>query len=128
MKYVCASQDGCTVEELHDLLQEMDRRFFLVQDLRWEFSLLDREQKDTITEHQAMYGYCFCLATHSGFCPFGVGWPCTQTLLIFIQMLGTFIVHLLHWFGIIFTPSIVFLCQLILCLGIPILSVLIVGK
>lgn len=106
MKYVCASQDGCTVEELHDLLQEMDRRFFLVQDLRWEFSLLDREQKDTITEHQAMY----------------------TDFINISQMLGTFIVHLLHWFGIIFTPSIVFLCQLILCLGIPILSVLIVGK
>ncbi|XP_052774271.1 trichohyalin-like isoform X2 [Mya arenaria] len=55
MKYVCGSLDCCTLEELHDLLQEMDRRYFLVQDLRWEFSLLDREHKDTITEHQAMW-------------------------------------------------------------------------
>ncbi|XP_052274069.1 trichohyalin-like [Dreissena polymorpha] len=55
MKYVCANPDVCTLEELHDVLQEMDRRYFLVQDLRWEFSLLDREQRDMINEHQAMW-------------------------------------------------------------------------
>ena len=54
MKYVCAG-DICTQSELYDLIQEMDRRYYLVQDLRWEFSLLDREQKDTITEEQARY-------------------------------------------------------------------------
>lgn len=57
MKYVCATQDTCTLEELQDLLQEMDRRYFLLQDLRWEFSILDREQMDTITAEQARYTY-----------------------------------------------------------------------
>ena len=54
MKYTCAA-DTCTQSELYDLLQEMDRRYYLLQDLRWEFSLLDREQKDIITEDQARY-------------------------------------------------------------------------
>lgn len=57
MKYVCASHDSCSEEELYGLLQEMDRRYFLLQDLRWEFSLLDKDQKDTITENQARYIY-----------------------------------------------------------------------
>jgi len=57
MKYVCAPPDSCSREELYDLLQEMDRRYFLLQDLRWEFSLLDTNRKDTITESQARYNY-----------------------------------------------------------------------
>ncbi|KAL4235864.1 hypothetical protein ACF0H5_004252 [Mactra antiquata] len=55
MKYTCATHDSCTSDELYDLLQEMDRRYFLLQDLRWEFSFLDREQKDTITIEQARW-------------------------------------------------------------------------
>ncbi|XP_060583766.1 trichohyalin-like isoform X2 [Ruditapes philippinarum] len=55
MKYVCATHDTCTEDELFNLLQEMDRRFFLLQDLRWEFSLLDRDQRDTITIEQARW-------------------------------------------------------------------------
>ena len=43
----------------------MDRRYYLVQDLRWEFSLLDREQKDTITEDQARY-FIFCVVSLYG--------------------------------------------------------------
>ena len=41
------------MSELFDLLQEMDRRYFLVQDLRWEFSMLDLNMTDSITEEQA---------------------------------------------------------------------------
>ncbi|XP_077982721.1 uncharacterized protein LOC144437614 [Glandiceps talaboti] len=54
MLYTCVS-DSCDPSELLGVLQEMDRRFYLVQDFRWEFSLLDREQKDTITEDQARF-------------------------------------------------------------------------
>lgn len=54
MRYVCAT-DAVLMEELYDLLQEMDRRYFLVQNLRWEFSLLDKERKDVITEKQARW-------------------------------------------------------------------------
>ncbi|XP_064626175.1 apical junction molecule-like [Lineus longissimus] len=55
MKYSCASEHYCDVHELFDLLQEMDRRYFLIQDFRWEFSMLDREMKDTITEEEARW-------------------------------------------------------------------------
>lgn len=53
IKYVCAGET-CEESELYDLLQEMDRRYFLVQDLKWEFSMLDRNQTNTINEDQAM--------------------------------------------------------------------------
>ena len=52
MKYVCVG-DTCELSELFDLLQEMDRRYYLIQDLRWEFSLLDTTMSDTITEEKA---------------------------------------------------------------------------
>ncbi|CAD5117739.1 DgyrCDS6485 [Dimorphilus gyrociliatus] len=58
---VCASIEysciGPTVEEseIFDLLQEMDRRYYLVQDFRWEFSMLDTENSDTISEEQAKW-------------------------------------------------------------------------
>ncbi|KAK3600386.1 hypothetical protein CHS0354_016002 [Potamilus streckersoni] len=54
MKYVCAT-DTCSPGELYDLLQEMDRRYFLVQDFRWEFSMLDLQQKNTIRIDQARW-------------------------------------------------------------------------
>ncbi|ELU04993.1 hypothetical protein CAPTEDRAFT_200424 [Capitella teleta] len=34
IKYVCVN-DKCEKSELFDLLQEMDRRYFIIQDLRW---------------------------------------------------------------------------------------------
>ena len=43
------------MSELMDLLQECDRRYFLIQDLKWEFSMLDINMTDSITEEQAMY-------------------------------------------------------------------------
>jgi len=55
MEYCCLLGDCCEPSELFDLLQEMDRRYFLVQDLRWEFALLDREQQDLISETEARF-------------------------------------------------------------------------
>ena len=51
---VCACET-CDREELFDALNEMDRRYFLVRDLRWEFSMLDRENKGTISERDARF-------------------------------------------------------------------------
>ena len=52
MKYVCAT-GNCVQSELYDLLQELDRRYFLLNDFRWEFSMLDRNQTDCISEEKA---------------------------------------------------------------------------
>lgn len=54
MRYTCLSDDSCEEWELIDLLKEMDRRYYLIQDFRWEFSMLDSTNTDTITEEQAM--------------------------------------------------------------------------
>lgn len=51
---VCAT-DSCDKNELHDVLNEMDRRYFLVRDLQWEFNMLDRERKGTISERNARF-------------------------------------------------------------------------
>lgn len=53
MQYVCIDPAVCEEFEFLDLLKEMDRRYFLIQDFRWEFSMLDTEGTDTITEDQA---------------------------------------------------------------------------
>ena len=45
----------CFNEEVLDVLNEMDRRYFLMKDLEWEFSMLDRERKQTITETEAEF-------------------------------------------------------------------------
>lgn len=54
MKYVCAT-GNCVQSELYDLLQELDRRYFLLNDFRWEFSMLDRNQTDCISEEKARW-------------------------------------------------------------------------
>ena len=51
---VCAAET-CDRQELFDVLNEMDRRYFLVRDLQWEFSMLDREKKGTISEKDARF-------------------------------------------------------------------------
>jgi len=51
---VCAT-DACDKEELFDVLNEMDRRYFLVRDLKWEFAMLDTERKGTISERSAKF-------------------------------------------------------------------------
>lgn len=51
---VCAC-DTCDRQELLDVLNEMDRRYFLVRDLQWEFAMLDREQTGTISERDAKF-------------------------------------------------------------------------
>lgn len=54
--------DLCLKEEVLDVLNEIDRRSFLMQDLQWEFEMLDREKRGTITEEQA----CFLLKALHG--------------------------------------------------------------
>ncbi|XP_019638018.1 PREDICTED: trichohyalin-like [Branchiostoma belcheri] len=54
IQYVCAG-DGCEEDELYDVLQEMDRRYYLLQDLKWEFSLLDHGHSDSVTPDQARF-------------------------------------------------------------------------
>ncbi|KAK3781008.1 hypothetical protein RRG08_046312 [Elysia crispata] len=54
MKYICATKN-CTPGELFDLLQEMDRRYFLLQGFRWDFSFFDKLQSDAITVEQAKW-------------------------------------------------------------------------
>ena len=51
---VCAAET-CDKRELFDVLNEMDRRYFLVRDLQWEFAMLDRENKGTISEREARF-------------------------------------------------------------------------
>lgn len=51
---VCAAET-CDRQELYDVLNEMDRRYFLVRDLQWEFSMLDRENKGAISEREARF-------------------------------------------------------------------------
>ncbi|CAG2210802.1 caldesmon-like isoform X1 [Mytilus edulis] len=54
MKYVCVT-GSCVMTELYNLLQELDRRYFLLNDFRWEFSMLDRNQTDCISEDKARW-------------------------------------------------------------------------
>ncbi|XP_067934487.1 caldesmon-like [Watersipora subatra] len=55
MQYTCLDPNVCEEWEFLDLLKEMDRRYYLVQDFRWEFSMLDVDATDTITEAQARW-------------------------------------------------------------------------
>ncbi len=54
IEYACVGS-CCDESELMDVLKEMDRRYFLIQDLRWEFSMLDTKNNDAISEDQARY-------------------------------------------------------------------------
>ena len=54
--------DLCLKEEIIDVLNEIDRRSFLMGDLQWEFAMLDRDNEGTITEEQA----CFLLKAVHG--------------------------------------------------------------
>ena len=47
--------DLCFKEEVLDVLNEIDRRSFLIRDVEWEFEMLDREKCGTITEEQACF-------------------------------------------------------------------------
>lgn len=56
--------DLCLRDEVIDVLNEIDRRSFLMQGLKWEFEMLDGENQGTITEEQA----CFLLkAVHGNY-------------------------------------------------------------
>lgn len=54
IQYVCATKN-CAPGELFDLLQEMDRRYFLLQGFRWDFSFFDQLKSDTISVQQAKW-------------------------------------------------------------------------
>lgn len=47
--------DLCFKEEVLDVLNEIDRRSFLIRDVEWEFEMLDCEKCGTITEEQACF-------------------------------------------------------------------------
>jgi len=58
LSYVCSGYpefQDTDEEELLDVLKEMDRRSFLAQDLQWEFTMLDRYGKGTITIDDATF-------------------------------------------------------------------------
>eukprot|EP00794_Sanderia_malayensis_P004876 gene4876-5515_t len=54
LEVVCETTT-CDKEDLMDVLKEMDRRYFLVNDLKWEFELLDRSKKGAISEKNAKF-------------------------------------------------------------------------
>nr|CAB3262711.1 uncharacterized protein LOC100182150 [Phallusia mammillata] len=41
MHYVCGNSDFLLSNDIRSVVEEMDRRYYLVQDLQWEFALLD---------------------------------------------------------------------------------------
>ena len=43
----------CDRDEIFDVLLELDRRNFLVKDLKWEFMFLDTERNGSISEEKA---------------------------------------------------------------------------
>ena len=47
--------DVCSRDEFTELLGELDRRYALVQDLRWEFNLLAQQYGGSITEDDAIF-------------------------------------------------------------------------
>ena len=51
---ICAAET-CDICEFLDVLNEMDRRYFLVKDLQWEFAMLDGKQCGTISEKDARF-------------------------------------------------------------------------
>eukprot|EP00118_Oscarella_pearsei_P011354 m.75805 g.75805 ORF g.75805 m.75805 type:complete len:548 (+) comp35957_c0_seq1:63-1706(+) len=54
VKAICMG-DVCASDEFSDCLKEMDRRYVLVQDLQWEFSLLATEGGGFVSERQAEF-------------------------------------------------------------------------
>lgn len=51
---ICAAET-CDICEFMDVLNEMDRRFFLVKELEWEFAMLDGKQLGFISEKDAQF-------------------------------------------------------------------------
>lgn len=60
---VC-SLDACSRDEFVELLGELDRRYALVQDIRWEFNLLAQQYGGSITEDDAIFLF---KAVHDGY-------------------------------------------------------------
>ena len=61
---VCSSLGACSRDEFTELLGELDRRYSLVQDLRWEFNLLAQQYSGSITEDDAIFLF---KAVHDGY-------------------------------------------------------------
>ncbi|XP_076805603.1 uncharacterized protein LOC143449335 isoform X1 [Clavelina lepadiformis] len=55
LEFVCGNSSYVFLEELKDLLQEMDRRYYLLQDLQWEFALLDNQHVGSISVEKARF-------------------------------------------------------------------------
>lgn len=60
---VC-SLDTCSRDEFTELLGELDRRYALVQDVRWEFNMLAEQYGGAITEDDAIFLF---KAVHDGY-------------------------------------------------------------
>jgi len=51
----------CLEEEVLDVLQEMDRRSFLMKDIEWEFAMLCGSNSNAITQEQTSFLFrCYC--------------------------------------------------------------------
>ena len=55
------SSDSCDKKDLMDVLQDLDRRNFLLRDLKWEFEILDCRKSGCISEEM---GYFLFSAVH----------------------------------------------------------------
>ena len=51
-------QEFCSKEDLIDILQDLDRRNFLLRDLKWEFEFLDYKQTGCIPEDRGYFLFC----------------------------------------------------------------------
>ena len=51
-------QEFCSKEDLIDILQDLDRRNFLLRDLKWEFEFLDYRQTGCISEDRGYFLFC----------------------------------------------------------------------
>ena len=80
---VCSEPPNCQREEFKDLLQELDRRYFILKSAKWEFSLLDRQNMQTISEQDVLFFFravhrsCFTFQSWQGFLN-GRSYPATR--------------------------------------------------
>eukprot|EP00794_Sanderia_malayensis_P017623 gene17623-19377_t len=56
MQVTC--MDTCDRDDVIDVLQELDRRNYLLRDLKWEFHFFDNDKQGCITEDRAYYLFC----------------------------------------------------------------------
>eukprot|EP00112_Aurelia_sp_Birch-Aquarium-sp1_P023582 Seg708.6 transcript_id=Seg708.6/GoldUCD/mRNA.D3Y31 product="hypothetical protein" protein_id=Seg708.6/GoldUCD/D3Y31 len=51
-------QEFCSKDDLIDILQDLDRRNFLLRDFKWEFEFLDYKQSGCIPEDRGYFLFC----------------------------------------------------------------------